>query len=159
MSRKLLAGTLLLSAGIMALVFGLTSPRPIYARSVSQFLAEPVRERTVRVTGRLVPGSLCRMSQACEYNFSLTDRWPASAESGTRAVDQELPVRYPACVIPDTLREVPGMDLEVSMEGELCANCHRFEATQLMVKCPSVYRRNSDGSHWVASKVPTCLAN
>src|SRR4051794_30003134 len=71
MSRKLLVGTVLLSAGILAIVFNSNRRTGVYSRSVSEFLAHPIRDEVVRVQGRLVPGSLCRQSEPCEWRFSL----------------------------------------------------------------------------------------
>jgi cytochrome c-type biogenesis protein CcmE len=156
MSRSLLSGTVLLGAGILTLVFNWSEPGPVYARSVSQFLMNPVRERTVRVTGMLVPGSLSRSSRACEYDFRLADSRTTLSEAGTHTSSQELSVHYPACAIPDNLRDVPGLELELSVEGELCASCHRFEATQVMAKCPGTYRVDTDGGAQRAA-VPACL--
>jgi len=140
MSRRLLIGTVLLGVGIGAIVFGLNAPRPLYARSVSAFLAQPVREQKVRVEGRLVPGSLCQESEPCGYRFRIRDRWSGLSDAGPDEAMPELAVRSPACLLPDTLRDVPGLDVNVIVEGELCANCHRLEASQILGKCPAVYR-------------------
>ena len=40
--------------------------------------------------------------------------------------------------MPDTFRDVPGMDVAVTAEGKLTDD-GRFEASQIMAKCPSKY--------------------
>jgi cytochrome c-type biogenesis protein CcmE len=157
MSRKLLAGTVLLGAGILTLVFGLSSPRPVYASSVSDFLLHPVRERTVRLSGTLVPGSLSGPSASSGYSFRLADRRFPHNRAGTVWPSQELSVHCSVCVVPDTFRDLPGIEIELSVEGELCAHCHRFEASLVMAKCPGVYRMNTDAAYGGANQVPACL--
>ena len=122
MSRKLLLGTVLLSSGILAAVFGLSAPSSVYARSLSEFVAHPVYDQLVRIQGNVVPGSLCRRENPCEYRFRLADR------------SSQLAVHYPRCLVPDTFRFVPGVDLNVTVEGEQCANCHHFEASAIFAK-------------------------
>jgi cytochrome c-type biogenesis protein CcmE len=135
----LLAGTVLLGVGILVVVFRLSSPRAVYAHSVSEFVAQPIRDQPVRVSGTLVHGSLSRADNPCEYRFRLAGRESAFSDAGPLSPRPELSVRYAACVIPDTFRDLPGCDVEVMVEGELCANCHRFEATQVLSKCPGKY--------------------
>jgi cytochrome c-type biogenesis protein CcmE len=47
-------------------------------------------------------------------------------------------VHYPQCVIPDTFRDVPNVDDEVTAEGRLQKD-GTFLAHQIMAKCPSKY--------------------
>jgi len=135
MSRKLLVGTVLLSAGILVAVFGLSSPKPVYARSVSEFVAQPSYDQFARVYGTLVPGTLCRRDDPCEYRFRLADQ------------RSQLAVSYPHCLVPDTFRVQPGIDLQMTVEGTLCANCHQFEASVMFVKEPRKYEfKRMDGA-------------
>ena len=127
MSRKLLVGTGLLSAGILAAVFGLSSPKSVYARSVSDFAAHPSYDQRARIYGTLVPGSLCRREHPCEYLFRLADQ------------RSQLSVRYAECIVPDNFRVQPGVDLPLTVEGRLCATCHRFEASQIFTKSGGKY--------------------
>jgi len=146
MSRKLLAGTVLLGAGILTAVFSLSSPPAVYARSVSDFVAQPIRERTVRVSGTLVHGSLLRSNAPCGYLFRLADG-AAEPSDAAPSARPELSVHYGECIVPDTFRDVAGYDLQVTVEGELCANCHRFEASQVITKCTGKYWAKVDGGH------------
>jgi cytochrome c-type biogenesis protein CcmE len=80
----------------------------------------------VRVEGKLVTGTLKRRAEPCEYRFTLQ-------KNGA-----ELPVRFAGCVVPDTFRDVPGMDVDVTAEGKLSGEGY-FVASQIMAKCPSKY--------------------
>jgi cytochrome c-type biogenesis protein CcmE len=62
----------------------------------------------------------------CEYRFSIE-------KNGTT-----LPVRFAQCVVPDTFRDVPDVDVGVTVEGELQADSS-FEASSVLAKCPSKY--------------------
>src|SRR5262245_54486678 len=66
----------------------------IYATPVDQLLAsqEKLAGRKVRVEGELVPGSLVKRDDPCEYRFKVH----GPEKSG------ELPVRYAQCVVPDS---------------------------------------------------------
>ena len=126
MSRKLLVACLVGAIASTTLVLGLDRPQVVYAYSVSHFLKEPQRDTEVRLGGWLVHGSLCRVREPCEYRFRL------KGESG-----EQLPVRYPQCVVPDTFRDVPGIDVSITVQGELCGNCHTFTASSIFAKCAS----------------------
>jgi cytochrome c-type biogenesis protein CcmE len=52
--------------------------------------------------------------------------------------DTQVPVRFPQCVVPDTFKDVPGMEMGVTVEGELLAD-NTFLATKVLAKCPSKY--------------------
>jgi cytochrome c-type biogenesis protein CcmE len=132
--RKLLVGSLLLSAGIVWLVLSQARSTAIYSYGVSAFLERGPTDERVRVAGDLVHGSLCRMADECGMRFSLRDR------------AAQLPVHLNACVVPDTMRDVPGIDIELVVEGERCLGCHDFEASQVIAKCPGKYEMRTGGS-------------
>jgi cytochrome c-type biogenesis protein CcmE len=100
----------------------------IYAMPVHQLAAsqDKMMGRKVRVEGELVPGTLVKRDDPCEYRFTM--------HSGGK----ELPVRYAQCVIPDTFRDVPGGGVQVTVEGAL-ASPSQFDATLVMAKCTSKY--------------------
>jgi len=141
MSRKLLAGTLVLSAAIAAAAFCLKPRDPVYSRSVSTFLAHPLYDRPVRVQGRLLRGSLCRRDDPCEYRFQLVDRDSIGVNASG------LFVRYLHCFIPDGFRDVPGLDVTVTVEGELCSGCHHLQASQVYTTGPRKYELKVRDSH------------
>src|SRR5262249_47301070 len=131
--RKNLAMLLTLLAMVGALTtffFVGLKPAAVYAAPVEQILASPAKYvgRKVRIDGQLVPGSLEKRDQPCEYRFRVSGQTPA----------QQLPVRYATCVVPDTFRDRPEGGVEVTVEGAL-AQGGTFEATQLMAKCASKY--------------------
>lgn len=124
----LLVGLLVMGGGILTLVLGSADKAAIYSVPTDQLVAQrdEFAARTVRVEGMLVKGSLLHRAEPCEYRFSIE-------KNGAR-----LPVRYAHCVVPDTFRDVPDMDVEVTAEGKLTAEGH-FEASHIMAKCPSKY--------------------
>jgi cytochrome c-type biogenesis protein CcmE len=116
------------AAGIVALVLTGMKDNAIYSKPVDQLVAEKAKflGRSVRAEGNLVHGTLEKRDTPCEYRFTLT-------KNGT-----EIPVRFAQCVVPDTFRDVPGMDVGVTVEGQLLAD-NSFEATTVLAKCPSKY--------------------
>ena len=100
-----------------------------YSRKVDVVMATPDEYvgRQLRVEGQLRQGSIeFQNDPSCEHRFVLMQG------------DLEMPVRFPRCVVPDTFRDVPGMDVGVTVEGELQAD-DSIEATQVLAKCPSKY--------------------
>jgi cytochrome c-type biogenesis protein CcmE len=116
------------AAAIAALVLGGMQDNAIYSKPVDVLLAEKAKfvRRPVRAEGNLVHGSLVKRELPCEYRFTI-------AKNGA-----ELPVRFAQCVVPDTFRDVPDVDVGVTVEGELQPDA-TFEATNVLAKCPSKY--------------------
>ncbi len=127
-SLGLVAMLLVLGGGMLVLVLTSFKSSVVYSKGVDELLAEADRltGRSVRVEGTLVKGSLQRRDEPCEYRFLLE-------RNGA-----QVPVEYPQCSVPDTFRDVPYTDVIVTAEGRLAKN-GRFEATQIMAKCPSKY--------------------
>ena len=127
-SIGLLVALLVIGGGILTLVFTSFEDATIYARQVDELLREreKLTGRAVRVEGALKRGTLVRRDEPCEYRFTLK-------KSGS-----ELPVRFAQCIVPDTFRDMPGMDVMVTAEGTLDPAGH-FEASHIMAKCPSKY--------------------
>jgi cytochrome c-type biogenesis protein CcmE len=124
-----IAVALAMGAGAIAtLVLTGMQDKAIYSKPVDELLAQKAKfvGRPVRAEGNLVHGTLVRRDQPCEYRFTI-------AAKGT-----ELPVRFAQCVVPDTFRDVEGMDVGVTVEGELHAD-NTFEASNVLAKCPSKY--------------------
>lgn len=127
-SWGLLVGLIVMGGAILTIVLTGIDNAAVYSKGVDQLLQERERlaSRNVRVIGMLVRGSLMRRDEPCEYRFRL--------HKGTA----ELAVQYPQCVIPDTFRDVPGVDVEVTVEGRLQKD-GTFLAHHIMAKCPSKY--------------------
>ena len=130
-SRKrllLLVPLVMAAAAIVALVLVGMQDKGMYSKPVDVLVAEKAKfiGKPVRAEGNLVHGSLVKRDSPCEYRFTIE-------KNGA-----EVPVRFAGCVVPDTFRDVPGMDVGVTVEGELRADSS-FEATQVLAKCPSKY--------------------
>jgi cytochrome c-type biogenesis protein CcmE len=125
----LLAVLLTMAAGIVALVMFGFKDAAVYDMSVDKAMTEAssLSGRRLRIGGTLVHGTLERRDQPCEHRFVIKGK------------ESELPVRYARCIVPDTFRDVPGMDVGVTVEGKLAAGGTSFEASDVMAKCPSKY--------------------
>ncbi len=142
----LLIGLLVIAAGVLALVFTSFKDEAVYSRGVDDLVQEHaslkaaaasgaseetrnkarLHARSLRVEGTLVKGSLKRRDNPCEYRFTLE-------KNGKR-----LDMRYAQCVVPDTFRDRPEVDVQVTATGKLTEEGH-FEATEILAKCPSKY--------------------
>jgi len=113
---------------ILSLLFFSFDKSSAYAKDVDELIREKDKypDRSVRVQGMLVKGTLVHRDQPCEYRFEMKSKGVV------------LPVRYPQCIVPDTFRDMPGMDVMVTAEGKLSSSGH-FEASNIMAKCPSKY--------------------
>jgi cytochrome c-type biogenesis protein CcmE len=121
--------TLLVMVGAVVCLFLLVfQPAAVYATPVDKLVAGGAAfvGRKVRIEGELVPGTLVKRDQPCEYRFTI------------HKDDAKLPVRYASCVIPDGLRDVPSGGVQVTVEGSLTAPSD-FEASLVMAKCSSKY--------------------
>jgi cytochrome c-type biogenesis protein CcmE len=118
----------MLSAAIAGLVLTGMKDNAIYSKSVDELVAQKAKfaGRPVRAEGNLVHGTLAKRESPCEYRFTIS-------KNGV-----DVPVRFAQCIVPDTFRDVPGMDVGVTVEGELHAD-NTFEATSVLAKCPSKY--------------------
>ena len=127
-SIALLVGLLVAGGAILTLVFTSFDGSAIYSRTVDELVAqrEKLMGRNVRVEGTLKRGTLTRRDEPCEYRFTIIGK------------GSEIPVHYARCSIPDTFRDVPGMDVMATAEGTLDPAGH-FEASTIMAKCPSKY--------------------
>jgi cytochrome c-type biogenesis protein CcmE len=124
----LLIGLLVAVGAMLALVFSSADDAAIYSVTVDKVMADRQNliGRNLRVEGDLVKGTLRHRAEPCEYRFTMN-------RGG-----QELKVRYAECIIPDTFRDVPDMDVQVTAEGQLTEEGY-LEATHIMAKCPSKY--------------------
>jgi cytochrome c-type biogenesis protein CcmE len=124
----LLAGLLVMGGAILTLVMTNLNDAAIYSKGVDEIVGheDTLGGRNLRVQGTLVKGTLARRESPCEYRFSMKKN------------GKEIEVRYPQCVIPDTFRDVPNMDVDVTATGKLATDGH-FQASEIMAKCPSKY--------------------
>jgi cytochrome c-type biogenesis protein CcmE len=133
----LVVALVMISAAVAGLVLSGMKDNAIYSKPVDELVAQKARfaGRPVRAEGNLVHGTLQKRETPCEYRFTIE-------KNGV-----DVPVRFAQCIVPDTFRDVPGMDVGVTVEGELQAD-NSFEATTVLAKCPSKYEmkdRNAKG--------------
>ena len=148
--RALVFGLGAAAAAIAGLVLVGMQEGAVYAKPVDELVASKAKfaGRPVRAEGNLVHGTLTKRDSPCEYRFTIEKNGVA------------LPVRFPQCVVPDTFRDVPGMDVGVTVEGELRAD-NSFEATSVLAKCPSKYemkereQRGEKMPHASTDRAPT----
>lgn len=131
-SWGLLAGVLALGAGVLIFVFNSGEDAVVYSYQVDEVKAQAAElgDRQVRVQGMLVSGTLTRRDEPCEYRFMMQKAGVQGAEP--------LKVQYAQCVVPDTFRDVKGVEVEVTAEGRLAEDGH-LEASKIFAKCPSKY--------------------
>lgn len=115
-------------AAVASLVLLRMKDNGVYSKPVDELLAakERFEGKAVRVEGNLVHGTLVRRETPCEYRFQI--------EQNHKAMD----VSFAGCIVPDTFKDVPGMDVGVTVEGRLSSS-GRFEADKVFAKCPSKY--------------------
>ena len=128
--RNVLTIAMLAAAGaaVASLVLLKMKDTGVYSKPVDELLNAQERfvGKAVRVEGNLVHGTLVRRETPCEYRFEIEQR------------HQALKVRFAKCIVPDTFKDVPGMDVGVTVEGRLLASGD-FEADNVLAKCPSKY--------------------
>ncbi len=125
----LLIGLIVIAVVVLALLPFTFKGSAVWATTVDQLVSEPdLKGRRVRVEGILVKGSLMKRDSPCEYRFQL------------RTNEATVQVRYPQCVIPDSLQDRPEADITVTAEGTLGQD-NVFVASQVLAKCPSKYEQ------------------
>jgi cytochrome c-type biogenesis protein CcmE len=131
-SWGLLAGLVALGGGVLFVVFNSGGDSVVYSYQVDEVIAQAadLGERQLRVQGMLVSGTLERRDEPCEYRFMMQKAGVKGAEP--------LKVQYAQCVVPDTFRDVKGVEVEVTAEGRLAEDGH-LEASKIFAKCPSKY--------------------
>ena len=131
----LLAGLLVVATLAIALVWTGLGDAGVYAIPVDELVSrrEQMVGRRVRVDGELVPGTLLKRDQPCEYRFRVGKVGKSVGGAG-----KSIPVRYPVCVVPPTFRDVPQGGVELTVEGKLTEEGY-LAATSILVKCSSKY--------------------
>jgi cytochrome c-type biogenesis protein CcmE len=121
---------LALGGGILSFVLGQDGDQLTYAKDVKAAVdnQEP-SERNLRVQGVLVPGSLTKREEPCEYRFQVRQK--------DNPEGAKMDVRFAQCIVPDTFRDVPGIDVEVTVTGQKSSD--HFKADTIAAKCPSKY--------------------
>lgn len=126
-----LLGLLAIGGGILSFVLGQDGDQLTYAKDVQTVVSnsDELGTRNLKVQGVLVAGTLTKREEPCEYRFKLRQK---DAPDGA-----VMSVHFPQCIVPDTFRDVPGMDVEATVTGQLAGD--HFQATAIEAKCPSKY--------------------
>jgi cytochrome c-type biogenesis protein CcmE len=100
----------------------------VYATPIDELLGRPgdLVGRRVTIDGELVPGSLVKRTEPCEYRFRVSSK------------GKELEVHFPQCVVPQNFVDRPEGGVMVSSEGVLKPEGY-FEAATIAAKCSSRY--------------------
>jgi cytochrome c-type biogenesis protein CcmE len=124
----LLVPLVMAAAAIAALVLIGLQDKGMYSKPVDELILAKAKfvGKPVRAEGNLVHGSLIKRDSPCEYRFIIE-------KNGV-----QVPVRFAKCVVPDTFRDVPGVDLGVTVEGTLSPDVS-LDASSVLAKCPSKY--------------------
>jgi cytochrome c-type biogenesis protein CcmE len=146
----LLVALLAMALGVAALFLVGFKEAAVYAMPADEVVAKAgaLNGKRLRVDGELVPGTLVKRDDGCEYRFRM------------QVNKVELPIRFAKCVIPDTFRDRPEGGVMVTVEGELIDDGKLLEASTVMAKCASKYDPetqeiiNPDGSRTKSSSAP-----
>ena len=120
----------MLGGAVALLLFGSeASDALVYSKLVNEVVTKPdeFKGRELRVEGDLKQGSIKFREDPCEYRFTL-------GQPG-----EEMDVRFPQCIVPDTFKD--GVGLKVTVQGKLTDEGY-FLANQVIAKCPSKYEMN-----------------
>jgi cytochrome c-type biogenesis protein CcmE len=118
----LLGGGIVAAMGFLLAVGAKREGGMTYYVTVTEFRAQPVAAKGLRVNGKVADGSIQRLPSGQDVRFVMTDG------------QSTLPVAYHG-IIPDTF--VEGADVVV--EGAMNPSSGTFEAHNLLAKCPSKY--------------------
>jgi cytochrome c-type biogenesis protein CcmE len=120
-NTKLIVGALVIAAAVVYLMFSAAQSAGVYYLTIDEAKSGQAGTGQVRVTGKVVSGSIQYDAKTMQARFSIADG-PAS-----------LPVEYKG-VLPDAFVN----DAEVILEGRY-AEGQPFQAKQILTKCPSKY--------------------
>src|SRR3954454_5824394 len=114
-SRKrllLLVPLVMTAAALVALVLVGMQDKGMYSKPVDTLLAEKAKyvNKPVRAEGTLVHGTLVKRDSPCEHRFTIE-------KNGA-----QIPVSFMGCVVPDTFRDVPDLEVDVTVAGALRPN-------------------------------------
>jgi cytochrome c-type biogenesis protein CcmE len=129
-TKFVVAGALIV-AGIGYLMFSGIGSSMVYYFSLDELAAQAhqLEGRGVRISGRVLPGSIQQEPEGRGVRFVMYER-----DSG-----RQLEVRYGG-LVPDTFKD----DAEVVVEGTYRFDAPVFEAATLLAKCPSKYEGQAE---------------
>ncbi len=106
----------------------------VYYVTIEELEAAPVYDKTLRVVGNVVDGSIQRSLNSLKMQFVIAQD------------DRRIPITYTG-VVPDTFKE----GVEVVAEGRYYTD-RTFEAETVMAKCPSKYEGQDYKEHEAAKR-------
>ncbi|MBI4665632.1 MAG: cytochrome c maturation protein CcmE [Nitrospinae bacterium] len=121
---KFLAGSLIIVGAIGYLIYTGIQASGSYYKTVSEVTALGSRasNMSLRLEGKVVPGTIERDTSNLKLNFHITDK-----------SKKTIPVFYEG-IVPDMFQD----NIDVVVEGKLADN-GKFVATKLLTSCPSRY--------------------
>ena len=132
--KTVIFALLLITVSFIYLIFLGMKEGSMYYLEVSEFFdrLDELGQTKVRVNGKIIPGSVNYNLDKLELNFSLKDQDIKDS--------RQLNVVYKGA--PPDLLEQEGATLVA--EGSYNRQKNLFEATKLLVKCPSKYENKED---------------
>ena len=132
--RRFIVAAILLGLALVYLGYQ-TFANSTYSIPPSQLrvLSNDALEKPLRLFGTVVPGTIERSGKPLILKFNVTDTVEDGAAPST---EPALPVVYRGAEVPDTFED----GAKVIVEGRYNPN-GTFQATRLMVGCPSRYER------------------
>ena len=123
---QLLFGGLLVTLGIIYLIYAAIQGSTVYYLTVEEFLEqqESLADEGIRIAGTVTNGSIQRQAASLEVTFAIRGD----------SEDLLLPVRYKGAV-PDIFQD----GASVVIEGKYNREANIFHAATLMTSCPSKY--------------------
>lgn len=120
-NSKLVVGAIVIVAALAFLMFSAAQSTGVYYLTIAEAQAGASSAGQVRVTGKVVAGSIEYEPKSMQARFTIADG-PAT-----------LPVEYKG-VLPDAFVD----NADVIVEGRY-SNGQPFQAKQILTKCPSKY--------------------
>jgi cytochrome c-type biogenesis protein CcmE len=127
-STKFVIGGVVLLVAVAYLIFSSVQAQGVYYLTVSEALAGQGGTGQIRVSGKVVPGSIEQDPRTLEARFEIADETAV------------LPVSYKG-----VLSDAFVADADVIVEGRYLDG-EPFQAKQVLTKCPSKYEA-SEGEH------------
>lgn len=119
------AAVLAILGGVAYLIITSVSETGVYYRTVSEVMASPTLDRAVRISGKVVKGSIKVDHERLFVAFEVCD-----LEDQTKTINAVY-----NGIAPDAFKE----DAEVILEGSYDRASNTFNAVTLLAKCPSKY--------------------
>jgi len=127
MNMKVVSAMIIVMAALGYLIYTGVSQTSVYYQTVSEVVDRSAyyQDRSARVSGKVVEGSVDYNQEKLLLNFTVSD---------TEYEDRTMQVRYVG-VLPDAFED----GAEVIIEGTFDGKENLFHSSVLLAKCPSKY--------------------